>query len=85
MLNFLCSARSELSSKIIQEIKHRLRSLGHLVFNDEGSVVWISKKSGSFITENDGFSEEGDVLVALLLSALSTPQESDNIPYSHSQ
>jgi hypothetical protein len=66
MLNFLCSTRTELSSEIIQEIKDRLRSLGHLVFNDEGSVVWISKKSGSFITENDGFSEEGDVLVALL-------------------
>jgi hypothetical protein len=66
MLNFLCSTRSELSSEIIQEIKDRLGSLGHLIFDDEGSVVWIAKESGSFITENDGFSEEGDVLVALL-------------------
>ena len=55
-----------MSSEIIQEIKDRLRSLGHLIFDDEGSVVWIAEKSGSFITENDGFSEEWDVLVALL-------------------
>jgi hypothetical protein len=66
MLNFLYSTRSELSSEIIQEIKDRLRSLGHLIFDDEGCMVWIPKKSGSFITEDDSFSEEGDVLVALL-------------------
>jgi hypothetical protein len=66
MLNFLYSTRSELSSEIIQKIKDRLRSLGHLIFDDEGCMVWIPKKSGSFITEDDSFSEEGDVLVALL-------------------
>ena len=65
MLNFLCSTRSELSSEIIEEIKDGLRSLCHLVFNNEGSMVWVAEKSGSFITEDDGFSEEGDVLVAL--------------------
>jgi hypothetical protein len=70
MLNFLSSTRTELSSQIIQKIKDRLGSLGHLIFDDESSVVWISKKSGSFITEDDGFSEEGDVLVALVSSAL---------------
>jgi hypothetical protein len=54
-----------LSSQIIQEIKDRLGSLGHLIFDDESSVVRVAKESGSFITEDDSFSEKGDVLVAL--------------------
>jgi hypothetical protein len=85
MLNLLCCTRSKLGSEIIQEIKDRLRSLGHLIFNDKGSMVWIAKESCSFITEDDGFSKKRDVLVALLPSVLFTPHKSENIPYSHSQ
>ena len=65
MFCLLDSTGCQLDSQIVEEIVDSLWSLGHLVFDSERGMVRISEKSSSFVAENDGFFEEGNVLVTL--------------------
>lgn len=56
-LNLPLTASSKAGTQITQELVHGLWSLGHLIFNTEGSVVGVSQQASSLVTQHNRLPE----------------------------
>jgi hypothetical protein len=65
MINLLDATRGQAGLEVSQEVEDGLGRLGHLVLDAERGVVGVTEKAGSLVAKEDGFLEEGDVLVTL--------------------